>query len=116
MNNDFILIDAKQKTNISDLSLVVTTVTDSLGVYISTSFLVTPSENASSIEIRLDLLRIDSNPSHDLSGITSCSIMTDELSALVKVVPFMTGYYHYMCSFHINQLTVRVSFFKYNLL
>ena len=51
----------------------------------SCCFLVTPSENSPSIKSHLDLLRIDSNPSHDLSRSISCSIMTDEGSALVKV-------------------------------
>ena len=48
-------------------------------------FLVTPSENQSSTETHLDLLRIGSNPSNDLSGSTPRSITTDEGSALVRV-------------------------------
>ena len=76
--SEFILIDGTHKTNIYDLTLVVTTVVDSLGISNSARFLVTPSEISSSIETHLDLLRICSNPSHDLSGSIFSSIMTDE--------------------------------------
>ena len=107
--SDFILIDGTHNTNLYDLSLVVTTMVDSLGVSIPAGFLVTLSENLSSIESHLDLLRIDSNPSHDLYGGIYYSMMTDEGLASVEVVSSMSGYYHCMCSFHVNQLTVRVS-------
>ena len=36
--------------------------------------------------------------------------MTDEGSALVKMTLSMFGYYNYLCSFHINQLDIKVSF------
>ena len=39
--NDFVLIDGTRKTNIYDLSMVVITVVDTLGVSIPTDFLVT---------------------------------------------------------------------------
>ena len=90
--SDLILIDGSHKSNIYDLSVVVTTVVDSLGALISVSFLENTSENASSIESHLHLLRIGSNSSPDLSGNTSCSIMTDEGSALVKMASSMSGY------------------------
>jgi len=61
-------------------------VVDSLGISVPTGFMVAPSENSSSIESHLDHLKIGSNPSHDLYGSTSCAIMTDERSTLVKVV------------------------------
>ena len=83
--SDFSLIEGTRKTNIYDLSLVVTTIVDSLRVSIPASFLVPPSENSSSIDSHLDILRISSNPSHDLSGSTSCSVMTNEESASVNV-------------------------------
>ena len=44
--NDFILIDGTHKTNIYDLSLLATTVVDSLGLSVSVGFMVTPSENS----------------------------------------------------------------------
>ena len=42
--NDFILIDGTRKTNIYDLSLLVTTVVDSLGVSVPIGLMVAPSE------------------------------------------------------------------------
>ena len=42
--NDFILIDRTHKTNIYDLSLLVTTVVDSLGVSVPIGLMVAPSE------------------------------------------------------------------------
>ena len=35
--------------------------------------------------------------------------MTDEGFALIEVMLSMSGYYYCMSSFHVNQLTVRVS-------
>ena len=108
--SDFILIDGSRKTIIYDLSLVVTIVVDSLSISIPVGFLVTSFKNSSSIQTHLDLLRIGSNTSHDLSRSVSRSMMTDEGSALVEVASSISGYYHYLCYFHINQLAVRVSF------
>ena len=107
--SDFVLIDGTHKNDIYDLSLVVITVVDSLGVSIPTGFIVTSSENSSSIESHLDLLRVGGNSSPNLSRNTSYSIMTDEGSALIKVAPSMWGCNHCLFSFHVNQLAVRVS-------
>ena len=107
--NDFILIDGTHKPNIYYLSLLVTAVVESLGISVRLGFMVAPSENSSSIESYLDHLKIGSNPSLDLYGSISCAIMTDEGSALIKVVSLISGYNHYMCSFHVNPLAVRVS-------
>ena len=82
---------------------------DPLGITIPTDFLFTPSKNSLSIETHLDILRIGNNPSRDLSGSTSRSIMTDEGLALVKVTSSMFRYYHCLCLFHVNQLAVRVT-------
>ena len=109
--NDFVLINGTQNTNIYDLSLVVTTVIDSLGVSIPAGFLVIPSKNSSLIERHLDHLKIGSNSCPDLSRHTTCSIMTDEGSALVRMAPSMSGYVHSLYVFHVNQLAVRVSLF-----
>ena len=109
--NDFVLINGTQNTNIYDLSLVVTTVIDSLGVSIPAGFLDIPSKNSSPIERHLDLLKIGSNSCPDLSRHTTCSIMTDEGSALVNVASLISGYNHCLCSFHVHQLAVRVSYF-----
>ena len=103
---DFLLNDRTDKTNISNLSLVVATVVDSLGVSVLTNFLVTSFENSSSIERYIDLLKIYSN---SLSGLSMNTTMTDERSALVKVASFMSGFNHCLCAFHVNQLAVRVS-------
>ena len=42
--NDFVLIDGTYKTNIYDLSLLVTTVVDSLSVSVPIALMVAPSE------------------------------------------------------------------------
>ena len=104
-----ILIDGTHKTNVYDLSLVVATVATPFGVSIPVVFLVIPSKNSSSIESILDLLRIGSNSSPDLSGNTCCSIITNEGSDLVKMASSMSGYNHCMSSFYVIQLAVRVS-------
>ena len=83
--NDFVLIDGTHKTNIYDISLIVTTTVDSLGILVPVGFLLTPSENSDSIEDHLDYLKIGGIHSHGLHAISACSIMTDEDSALVKV-------------------------------
>ena len=43
--SDFVIIDDTHKTNIYDLSLVVTTVVDSLGKSVPLGFLLTSSEH-----------------------------------------------------------------------
>ena len=99
--NDFVLIDGTRKTNIYDLSLVVTIVVDSLGVSVPVSFFVAPSEYSPSIESHPDQ-KIGSNPSNDLYWNMSCTIMTDKGSALVKLVSSISSYNHCLCSFHVN--------------
>ena len=106
--NDFVLIDRIHKTNIYDLSLVITTVVDSLGILVPLGFMVTFSENSSLIDSHLDHLKIDSNPSHDFYGSTYYAIMTDEGSTLVKLASSIIGYNYCICSFHVNQLALRV--------
>ena len=108
--NDFILIDGTHKTNIYDLSLIVTTTVDSLGISVPVGFLLAPSENSASIENHLVNLRIGSADSNQFS---SRSIMTDEGSALVKVASLVSGYNHCLCSFHVHQLAVRVSLYLF---
>ena len=108
--NDFILIDGTHKTNIYDLSLIVTTTVDSLGISVPVGFLLAPSENSASIEDHLVNLRIGSDDSQQFS---SRSIMTDEGSALVKVASLVSGYNHCLCSFHVHQLAVRVSLYLF---
>ena len=106
--NDFLFIDGTHKTNINDLSLLITTMVGSLGILVSDGFMVVPSKKSSPIESHLDHLKIGSNPSHDLYESTSCAIMTDKRS-LVKVVSSILGYNYCLCSFHVNQLAFRVS-------
>ena len=48
--DDFVLIDGTHNINIYDLNLVVTTVIDSLGTFVSVGFLVAPSEHSQSIK------------------------------------------------------------------
>ena len=79
-------------------------------------FLVAPSKKSSSIEIHLDHLKIGSNIYHDLIGNIFCVIMTDEGSTLVKVASSISGYNHYLCSFHVNQLAVGISSFIFFML
>ena len=74
----FIRIDGTRKTYIFYLNRVVKIVVDSFGVSIPAGFLVTPSGNSASIESHLDILRISSYSSLDLSRNTSFSIMADE--------------------------------------
>ena len=111
--NDFILIDGTHKTNVYDLSLIVTTTVDSLGISVPVDFLLAPSENSASIEDHLDHLRIDGIHPNGLHQFSSRSIMTDEGSTLVKVASLVSGYNHYLCSFHVHQLAVRVSYFLF---
>ena len=111
--SDFVLIDSTRKTNIHDLSLVVTTVVDSLGRSVLLGFLLAPSEHSESITRHMNLLKLTGNNCIDSSYANTCSIMTDEGSTLVKVASDMAGYHHCLCAFHINQLAVRVSSFVY---
>ena len=48
---DFLLIDSTRKINIYDLSLIITTVVDSLEKSVSIGFLMTSSEYSDSITI-----------------------------------------------------------------
>ena len=105
----FLLIDGTHKTNIYDLSFIVTIVVGSLGKSVPIGFLVAPSEHSYSITRQMNLLKLARPDCCDPSSIQSRSIMTNEGSALVKVASYMDGYHHCLCSFHINQLAVRVS-------
>ena len=109
--SDFVLIGGTHKTKIYDLSLVVTTVVDSLGKSVPLGFLLAPSEHSESIIRHMNLLKLTGNNCIDPSYENSRSVMTDEGSALVKVASDMAGYHHCLCAFHINQLAVRVSSF-----
>jgi len=92
--SDFLLINDTHKTNIYDISLIVTTVDDSLGKSVPIGFLVTPSENSDSITRQMNLLKLTRTGCCNNSSIQSRSIMTDEGSALVKVTSNMDGYHH----------------------
>ena len=83
--NDFVLIDGTRKTNFYDLSMTFTTTVDSLGLSVPVGFLLAPSENPASIEDHLGYLKIGGINSNGLHGVSSCSIMTDEGSTLVKL-------------------------------
>ena len=107
---DFLLIDGTHKTNIYDLSLILSTVVDSLGKSVPIGFLVAPSEHSDSITRQINLLKLTCTRCCDPSSIQSRSILTVEGSALIKVASNMDGYYHCICSFHINQLDIRVSY------
>ena len=107
--SDFLLIVGTQKTNIYDLPLIVTIVVDSLGKYVPIGFLVAPSEHLYSITRQMYPLKLTRTNCCNNSSIQSWSIPTDEGSALVKVPSNMDGYHHCLCSFHINQLAVRMS-------
>ena len=109
--NDFVLVDGTHKTNIYDLSLIVTTVVDSLGKSVPLGFLLAPYEHSESITTNINLLKLIGNNCIDPSYEYARSVMTDEGSSLVKVASDMAGYNHCLCSFHINQLDVRVSSF-----
>ena len=110
--SEFFLIDGIHKTNIYNLSLIVTTVVDSLGKYVPLGFLLAPSEHSESITRHKNLLKLTGNNCINPSYKNSRSIMNDKGSTLVKVASDMAGYHHYLCVFHINQLAVRViSFF-----
>ena len=54
--------------------MVLTTTVDLLGISVPVGFLLDPSKNISSIEDYLDHLKISGIHSHDLHGISSCSI------------------------------------------
>ena len=53
-----LLIDGTQKTNIYDLSLIVTTVVDSLENSVPIGFLVAPSGHSDSITGQMNLLKL----------------------------------------------------------
>ena len=108
---DFVLIDGTHKTNTYDLSLIVTTVVDSLGKSVPLGFLLAPFEHSESITTHMNIMKLTGNDCIDPSYENSRSVMTDEGSALVKVTSDMAGYHHYQCTFHIHQLAVRVSSF-----
>ena len=112
--SDFVLIDGTHKTNIYDLSYVVTTMVDSLGKSVPPGFLLTPSEHSESITRHINILKVTGNNCIDPSYVNTRSIMTNEGSALVKVASDMVGYHHCLCAFHINQLAIRVSLFVFN--
>ena len=105
---DFLLIGSTQKTNTYDISLIVTTIVDSLGTCVPIGFLVAPSEHSDSITRQINLLKLTRIGCCNPSSIQSRSIMIDEGSALVKVASNMDGCHHCLCLFHIKQLTVRV--------
>ena len=111
--SDFVLIDGIHKTNIYDLSLIATTVNDSLGKSVPLRFLLAPSEYFESITRHMNLLKLTGNIFIDPSYVNTRSIMIDEGSVLVKVASDMAGYHHCLCGFYINQLAVRVRTFVY---
>ena len=73
--NDFVLIDGTHKTNIYDLSMIVTTTVGSLGISVPVGFLLAPSENSASTEDHLDHFRIGGIHSNGLYVVSSCSII-----------------------------------------
>ena len=110
--SDFVLIDGIHKTNIYGLSLVVTTVVDSLGNSVPFGFLLDSSEHSDSITRHMNILKLKGNDCIDPLFINTHSIMTDEGFALV-VASDMAGCHHCLCAFRINQLDVRLSAFVY---
>ena len=55
--SDFVLIDSTHKSNLYDLSLVVTTVVDSLEISVPLGFLLAPSEHSVAITEHMNLLK-----------------------------------------------------------
>ena len=100
--NNFVIIDSTHKINIYDVSLIVTTMVASLDISDPVGFLLAPSENSASIDDHLDHLKIGGIHSHGLHGISSCSIMTDEGSTLVKFASLISCYNPCLCSFHVH--------------
>ena len=92
-----------------DISLIVTIVFDSLGKSVSIRFLVAPSDHSNSTSRQMNLLKLSRTGCCNPSSIQLWSVMTNESSTLVKVASNMNGDHHCVCSFHINQLAVRVS-------
>ena len=74
----FLLIDGTHKTNIYDLSFIVTIVVGSLGKSVPIGFLVAPSEHSDSITRQMHLLKVTCTGYCDLSPIQPRSIMTNE--------------------------------------
>ena len=107
--SNFLLIDGTRKMNIYHLSLIVTTVVNSLEKYIPIGFLVAPSEHSDSITRQMNLLKLTRTGCCDPSSIQSRSIMTEEGPALVKVASNVDGCHHWLYLFYINQLAIRVS-------
>ena len=107
--SDFVLIDGTHKTNIYDLSLVVTNVVVSLGKSVPLGLLLAPSEHSDSTTRNMNILKIIRTNCIDPSFVNTHSIMTNEGPALVKVASNIAGYHHCLFDFHINQLAVRVN-------
>ena len=59
--SDFVLIDGTHKINIYDLSLIVTTVVDSLGKSVPLGFLLAPIEHSESRTRHMNLLKLTGN-------------------------------------------------------
>ena len=76
--SECLLIDGTQKTNIYNMSLIVTTVVDSLENSVPIGFLVAPSGHSDSITRQMHLLKVTCTDYCDLSPIQSRSIMTNE--------------------------------------
>ena len=56
--SDFLLIDGTHKTNIYDISLIVTIVVDSFGKSVPITFLVAPSEHLDSITRQMNFRKL----------------------------------------------------------
>ena len=67
--SDFLLIDGTHKLNIYDLSLIVTTVLNSLGKSIPIGFLVAPSGHSDSITRQMNRLKLTRTGCCDPSSI-----------------------------------------------
>ena len=101
--DDFVLIDGTHNINIYDLNLVVTTVIDSLGTFVSVGFLVAPSEHSQSIKKKY-LLRIFQ---FLMKNHQSC-IMIDEGLVLVNMATSLSNFCRLFCGYHVNALAIQV--------
>ena len=83
------------------MSLIVTTVVDSLGKSVPLGFLLAPFEHSESITRHMNLLKLTGHNCIDPS--------------YVNIASDMAIYHHCLCAFHINQLAVRVRYTKFML-
>ena len=108
-NEVILLFNGTHKRNNYNFNLFILIVVGSIGLSISTWFLIVSSEKINSfnkhVELKNILIFYNVN---NIAVSTSNSIITDEDFALVKHLSSLISYHHCLCSFHTNPLALMV--------